>query len=203
MNRYLEKIIQLKEKHNFRQLPHEDNINLIDLSSNDYLGLNANHKLRDEFLESYLCETSFSSSSSRLLGKSQKEHLQLENQLAKAYQKEAALLFNSGYHVNTGILPALCSRKDLIIADKLVHASLIDGAKLSTVKLIRYRHQDYQQLEKILAKERKNFENVFIVTESIFSMDGDLADINQLVEIKKKYDCFLFLYESHAFGVRG
>lgn len=117
---------------------------------------------------------------------------------------ESALIFNSGYHANTGILPAICNTHTLILADKLVHASLIDGIKLSSAKCIRYRHNDISQLQRLIAENHNAYEQLIIVTESIFSMDGDEADLPALIQLKKSYsNVLLYVDEAHAFGVRG
>ena len=147
-----------------------------------------------------------SSSSSRLLTGTFPEYEQLEYTLSQLFENRSALLFNSGYHMNIGILPALCDSKTLILADKLVHASLIDGMRLSTAQYVRYRHNDLNHLDALLKKYQadQTFERIIIVTESIFSMDGDEADLAALVALKKQYsNVMLYVDEAHAIGVRG
>jgi len=116
------------------------------------------------------------------------------------------LLFNSGYHMNIGILPALSDGKTLILADKLVHASMIDGIRLSSAKYLRYRHNDLNHLQQLLQKYHADdtYERIIVVTESIFSMDGDETDLNQLVSLKRQFaKVMLYVDEAHAIGVRG
>lgn len=205
---------ELKEKSNLRKLPaitHEgrnvivDGQRMLNLSSNDYLGLANDRKLRQEFRESLTTETFLpTSSSSRLLTGNFGIYDRLEQQLADSFGTEAALTFNSGYHANTGILPAVSNTHTLILADKLVHASLIDGIRLSAAKCIRYRHNEYNQLERLLQVNHSEYERIIVVTESIFSMDGDEADLRELVRLKKQYpNVLLYVDEAHAFGVRG
>lgn len=205
---------ELKEKSNLRKLPaitHEgrnvivDGQRMLNLSSNDYLGLANDRKLRQEFRETLTTETFLpTSSSSRLLTGNFSIYDRLEQQLADSFGTEAALTFNSGYHANTGILPAVSNTHTLILADKLVHASLIDGIRLSAAKCIRYRHNEYNQLERLLQVNHSEYERIIVVTESIFSMDGDEADLRELVRLKKQYpNVLLYVDEAHAFGVRG
>lgn len=204
----------LREKGNFRQLPSVEHLGrwvrsgekpMLNLSSNDYLGLATDESLRKAFMEEVSAEDSLlSSSSSRLLTGNFAVHDRLERLLAESFGKEAALVFSSGYHMNTGILPAVADAHTLILADKLVHASLIDGIRLSAAKCIRFRHQDYAQLEALLQKHHADFHRILIVTESIFSMDGDVAPLQQLVELKQRYPgTMLYVDEAHAIGVRG
>lgn len=173
----------------------------LNLSSNDYLGIAENQEIINDFLNNNYY--SLGSASSRLLTGGSKTYFELEALLAKLYNKEGALLFNSGYHANTGIMPALLNNKDVVFCDKLNHASLLDGIQLSKAKMFRYKHLDYQHLEELLSKYRCSFENAIIVTEALFSMDGDYADLRKLIELKKKYNCLLIVDEAHSFGVLG
>lgn len=182
-----------------------DGRKMLNLSSNDYLGLSRDMQLRKEFLtwamEEYL---PLSSTSSRLLTGNYPVYTELEEALASAYGKESALVFNSGYHANVGILPALADKETLILADKLVHASLIDGIRLSGATYKRFRHQDYEQAKQILQASVRTYKRIILVTESIFSMDGDIADLHRLVRLKQEYpNVLLYVDEAHAIGVRG
>jgi len=141
--------------------------------------------------------------SSRLLTGSSYVYAKLECLLSAMFGKEKALIFNSGYHANTGIMSTLLSKKDIVFCDKLNHASIIDGIKMSEAKMCRYKHLDYDNLEELLEKHRKEYENAIIITESLFSMDGDIADLNRLIELKRKYNALLIVDEAHAFGVFG
>lgn len=180
---------------------------MLNLSSNDYLGLASSPELYNEFMDgihSAGMTLPLSSSSSRLLTGNFDVYNMLENTLADMYGRESALVLSSGYHMNTGILPAISDRTTLILADKLVHASIIDGIRLCECRCIRYRHQDYSQLESIIEKEAGSYKRIIIVTESIFSMDGDLAQLQRLVEIKRRRpSIMLYVDEAHAVGVRG
>jgi len=175
---------------------------LLNLSSNDYIGISQNNELREEFISktNFKNQYIFGSASSRLLSGNYNEYTDLENIIAKAYNKETALIYNSGYHANTGILPALTTKNDLILSDKLNHASIVDGLKQSDATVIRYKHFDYNQIEQYLEKNRNSFENVFIVSESIFSMDGDIVDLKKLIDLKNRFKCILYIDEAHAIG---
>lgn len=180
----------------------------LNLAGNDYLGLAANHQLLADFYrrcteDRLLEEFGLGSTGSRLMTGNSRPYTHLEEGLATLYGTEAALVFNSGYHLNIGILPALAGKQDLILADKLCHASLIDGMRLSLAKVVRYPHLDYQAIERILAKDRHRYRQVFIVTESIFSMDGDSADLAELVRIKERFNGVLYVDEAHGVGIRG
>ena len=180
----------------------------VNLAGNDYLGLAADRSLVQEFYEGLgpgncLEHYGPGSGASRLMTGNHDGYRQLEQGLAELYDVERVLLFNSGYHINIGLLPALAEKGDLVLADKFCHASLIDGMRLSRAKVIRYPHLDYERIEALLQKHRDQYRNIFLVTESIFSMDGDCANLSFLVELKEKYGAVLYLDEAHAVGVRG
>ena len=179
----------------------EDNKKYLNLSSNDYLGIAEDRKILNNFLK--IADFSMGSASSRLLTGSSYVYAKLECLLSALYRKDKSLIFNSGYHANTGIMSALLSKRDVVFCDKLNHASILDGIKLSDAKMFRYKHLDYENLEELLQKHRNDYETAIIVTESLFSMDGDIADLNKLVELKSKYNAVLIVDEAHAFGVYG
>ena len=179
----------------------EDNKKYLNLSSNDYLGIAEDREVLNNFLK--IADFSMGSASSRLLTGSSYVYAKLECLLSALYKKEKSLIFNSGYQANTGIMSALLSKKDVVFCDKLNHASILDGIKLSEAQMFRYKHLDYDHLEELLQKHRNDYDMAIIVSESLFSMDGDIADLNKLVELKNKYNAILVVDEAHAFGVYG
>lgn len=197
-----ENILQsLKSENRLRSIP--DDYEGLDLVSNDYMGLGASYR---DFLEEFrnrFSEAQMSASASRLLQRSQRYHNQLEARLDTLYNKKT-LIFNSGYHANVGALSSLSLPKTLIVSDKLSHASMIDGIRLGKGDSARYPHNDMTSLRRILQRKGSDYEQVIIATESIFSMDGDAAPLQDLVEIKNEYPgTLLYLDEAHAFGVFG
>lgn len=228
-----EALTALKATQQYRQLPNlqhhgqyviSEGKTLLNIASNDYLGLGGDTELQNEFLSqltllSVAQMPKMSATSSRLLTGNDAQLQALESELQEWYQtavgkrdisaSKSVLVLNSGYHANLGILPALTTLpvKTLILADKLVHASIIDGLRLSQSKLVsyrRYRHNDYEHLATFIEKAAPDIERIIIVTESIFSMDGDRADLCQLVHLKAS-DARIELYvdEAHAIGVLG
>lgn len=188
----------LVEESCMRTIPREFGDAHRDFSSNDYMGLRNGSRL-----ESAFGSEDMSSSASRLLSASQNPYSALERYLGDAYGRDA-LLFNSGYHANTGIISAIGSLPStLIVADRLVHASIIDGICLSRADFVRFRHNDMDNLRSILGKKRDSYSNILIITESLFSMDGDRAPLRDLVDIKNEYGAMLYVDEAHSFGVAG
>lgn len=174
---------------------------LLNLSSNDYLGISIDDNIKDNFLKSY--KGKIQNPSARLLSGTNKIFSELENLLSEILKKERTLLFNSGYHANVGIYSSLLNKEDVVFTDRLNHASIIDGIRLSGAKLIPFEHTNYEDLETKLKKYRKNYANSIISTETLFSMDGDFADINKLAGLKEKYNSILIVDEAHSFGVYG
>jgi len=173
------------------------NEQLVDFSSNDYLGFSKIIKLETTYVSG--------STGSRLLSGHSKLHDQVEQQIATFHQVENALLFNSGYDANLGLISSVALRGDLILYDELVHASIRDGIQLSMARSLKYRHNDMDHLAILLDKFGKGEDqNVYVITESVFSMDGDTAPLKTIVKMVHKYDhARLILDEAHALGVIG
>jgi len=177
---------------------------LWNFASNDYLGLAAHPALAEAFIAG-IRDFGAGAAASRLVSGSLPPHRQLEEALAAAKQSEAALLFSSGFATATGSLPALAGKHDVLVLDKLCHACLIDGARLSGATLRVFPHNDVAKLDRLLKsiRARHPAARVIVVTESVFSMDGDLCPLREIVETKDRHGALLFLDEAHAFGVLG
>ncbi len=198
---------RLDREGNLRRIPAQDMpCGMVDMSSNDYLGLASRQDLRDEFMASSGGKLPLSSSASRLLAGIQAPFTSLEKTIAEAYGGDReALVFNSGYHANTGMIPALCGNNTVVVADKLVHASIIDGMKLSGCRFVRFRHNDTSHLRGILESCRKEGKRVLIIVESVYSMDGDYAPLEEIAMLKNALapEGLLYVDEAHAVGVEG
>lgn len=205
MASYSEILQTLKSDGTFRRIP-QDRFGedyKLNLSSNDYLGLGASHDVYFERFAKDYPDVSFTSSASRLLGHDQKMHRKLESRLENLYGKPA-LLFNSGYHANTGAVTALATPSTLFVCDKLVHASIIDGLKIAGASYKRFPHNDITKLRRILEMDSADFNNVIVVVEAIYSMDGDETPLNEIIKLKKEWaNLMVYLDEAHSFGVRG
>jgi 8-amino-7-oxononanoate synthase len=176
----------------------------INFSSNDYLGLANDPQLREAATVA-INEFGVGAGASRLISGNLSPHLRLESALAKWKGTEAALCFSSGYAAALGTIPALVTKNDVVLLDKLCHASLIDAAKLSGAILRVFPHNHVGKLESHLEWARREHlgKRVLIMTESVFSMDGDRAPLRELVELKKRFGALLMLDEAHAVGVIG
>jgi 8-amino-7-oxononanoate synthase len=174
---------------------------VVNFSSNNYLGI-ANHPALAEAAKQAIDRYGCGSGASRLISGNMTLHEELENRLAQFKGTEAALVFNSGFQANTGILATLAGEGDVILSDQLNHASIIDGCRLSRAQTVVYAHGDLDQIETNL-KDAHHARRRLIVTESIFSMDGDEAPLTGIVELAEKYDALVMVDEAHATGVFG
>lgn len=202
---------ELKRRNLYRQLQEVDGEQgatvrldgreVLNLSSNNYLGL-ANHPALKEAAREALDRYGCGSGASRLISGNMTAHEELEQRLARFKGTEAALVFNSGYQANVGIIAALVEKGDVVLSDELNHASIIDGCRLSRASVAVYRHGDAEHLEAVL-KDAPAGARKLIVTESIFSMDGDIAPLREVVELAERYGAAVMVDEAHATGVRG
>lgn len=173
----------------------------IDFSSNDSLGLSGHPLLKQKSIQ-YTRDYGCGSSASRLITGNLSCFPKLEQKIAQLKGTESALILNSGYQANLTLLSALISRKSYVFADRLCHQSLLAGAQLGGGHLLRYRHNDYEHLEKMLALHARQPSKI-IITESLFGMDGDCIDLERLIDIKQRYDALLYIDEAHATGILG
>ncbi|MBF0595663.1 MAG: 8-amino-7-oxononanoate synthase [Candidatus Omnitrophica bacterium] len=178
-----------------------DGRQVLNFCSNDYLGLAADVRIV-EAAKQVMGLHGFGSGSSRLVCGNMDEHAALEAEIATLKKTEAALLFSTGYMANVGIISALVGRDDVIFSDRLNHASILDGIVLSRAEMKRYPHNDMVALEQMLAAETKARRKL-IVTDSVFSMDGDVARLPELAALAKRYHAWLMVDEAHAFGLFG
>ena len=203
-----QKLQQRKANAAFRQL--SDTNDLIDFSSNDYLGFAKSETIFDA-THQYLLDRNIKingATGSRLISGNHKVYQETENYIAQFHQSEAALIFNSGYDANVGFFSAVPQRNDIILYDELSHASIRDGILMSHSKAYKFDHNDFDDLEKLIIRHQpktdsRQLTTIYIVTESVFSMDGDSPNLEELAQLCKKYNCYLVIDEAHALGVFG
>jgi len=176
----------------------------INFSSNDYLNLSSHREVIKAAIVS-LYRNGFGSGSSRLLSGTFEPHIKLEQLIARFKNTRKALVFNTGYAANTGIIPVIADDETTIFSDELNHASIIDGIRLSKAKIKIYRHRDMSHLDELLDKsfEDKSSEKRLIVTDTVFSMDGDIAPLKSIHKLSKKYNAIVMIDDAHGMGIIG
>ena len=179
-----------------------DGKTLVNFSSNDYLGLSMNSRLKER-AAAYIDQYGAGSPASRLVCGNYPFFEEVEEKLARLKQKAAALLLNSGFQANVSYIPSLANRRSLILADRLSHNSIIQGALLARCRFLRFAHNDLNHLASLLQKHAGGHSRVLIITETVFSMDGDCCDLDGLVELARRYNAILIADEAHATGVFG
>jgi len=207
---FLKEALQKREREGTLRILLPEQAQLIDLASNDYLGfarsLSLSEKIEKEYatlvhqegIQPYLGATG-----SRLLTGNRLYAERLESQISSFHHAEAALLFNSGYVANMGLLSSLAGKGDCIVFDTQVHASTWEGAGLSGARILLFRHNDSEHLEKQLRRARATHERVLVCVESLYSMEGDVAPLTEICDLCEKYDALLIVDEAHATGVFG
>ncbi|AND63766.1 8-amino-7-oxononanoate synthase [Flavobacterium covae] len=202
-NKLGHKLTHRKEINAFRTLNAQSS--LIDFSSNDYLGFSKSEILFDKAHE-LLLEKKIKingATGSRLLTGNHLLYTETENLIAQFHNAESALIFNSGYDANVGFFESVPQRGDVILYDELCHASIRDGIRLSNAKSYKFQHNDLEELERFIQKNQIETADIYIVIESVYSMDGDSPNLEELTTLIEKYNCFLVVDEAHALGVFG
>jgi 8-amino-7-oxononanoate synthase len=196
-----DKLETRKQNKSLRILPEPND--LIDFASNDYIGFSKSERIFDA-THQFLLDNNIKSNGatgSRLISGNHSLYTEAENYIAKFHQSESALLFNSGYDANVGFFSAVPQKGDLILYDELCHASIRDGIQLSNAKSYKFKHNDFEDLEKLIQRNPNLL--IYIVTESVFSMDGDCPNMDELITVSEKNNCYLVVDEAHALGVFG
>lgn len=197
------KLEQREQNNSIRKLALPNH--LIDFASNDYLGFSKSEAIFNG-THSFLFDNNIiqnGATGSRLLSGNHIVYQEAENYISKFHDSENALLFNSGYDANVGFFNAVPQRNDVILYDELSHASIRDGIQLSNAKSYKFQHNDFEDLERLISKYKLGNSEIFVVTESVFSMDGDAPNLDELVQLCNKNNCFLVVDEAHALGVFG
>ncbi len=189
-----------KEKGSFRSL--KTNYPEIDFSSNDYLGFSSQGILSAE-IETLQSSKKTGSTGSRLISGNSVLYEELEKEIATFHHAEAALLFNSGYDANLGLLSCVPQKGDLILSDELIHASLIDGIRLNHATGYKFRHNDLDSLTELVERHRSAHKEIYVIVESVYSMDGDCAPLKEYITLCEKYQLHLIVDEAHAIAVFG
>ena len=175
---------------------------VINLSSNNYLGL-ANHPRLKKAAVEAVEKWGVGAGAVRTIIGNMSIHEELEKRLAEFKHVEAVLTFQSGFTANAGVIAAVVDKGDVIISDELNHASIIDGCRLSRADVIRYKHSDLEDLERVINEVKDNYNTKLIITDGVFSMDGDIAKLPEIVELAEKYGCLTYVDDAHASGVLG
>lgn len=198
MNFYADAIESLKEKTLYRKLVESDVAykNLISFASNDYFGLSQNAAVKKAARDA-IKKYGVGSGGSRYITGNNSLYTKLEKEIARIKKCDEAIVFSSGYACAIGVIPALVCDGDLIVADRLIHTSLIDGAKLSGARMMRFLHNDVEHARRILAENRSKFKKCLILTETVFSMDGDLGKIEELLKLAEEFDAILASDAAH------
>jgi glycine C-acetyltransferase len=179
-----------------------DGKRVINFCSNNYLGL-ANHPRIVQAAQEAVKKYGVGPAAVRTIAGTMELHLELERRLAAFKGVEAAITFQSGFTANMGTIPALVGKEDAVFSDELNHASIIDGCRLSGAKIIRFAHTNPQDLERVLSEQRKNYPKAMVITDGVFSMDGDMAPLDKIYEVAKNYDAILMVDDAHGEGVVG
>ncbi len=179
-----------------------DGKRVLNFCSNNYLGL-ANDPRLVQAAKEAIDKYGVGPGAVRTIAGTMKLHVELEKALAEFKETEAAISFQSGFNANLATIPALVGRGDVIFSDELNHASIIDGCRLSRAQIIRYPHNDANALRELLKEHREKYEKALIVTDGVFSMDGDIAPLPELAELAKEFSCMLMVDDAHGEGVLG
>ncbi|MCK8060988.1 MULTISPECIES: glycine C-acetyltransferase [unclassified Fusibacter] len=207
-----DKIEELKDAGTYRKLPVLNGANeaecmlngktVINLSSNNYLGFATHPRLKKAAIDA-VEKYGVGAGAVRTIVGNMDIHEELETVLAKFKREEAVMVFQSGFNCNAGAIQAITEKGDLILSDELNHASIIDGARLSRADKKVFKHSDMEDLERVLKENRANYRNVLIITDGVFSMDGDIAKLPEIVELAEKYEAMTYVDDAHGSGVLG